>query len=258
MQKITFKQLLSITKAGIGSAYLKRSGPFPFAYMGGGYLGAPGREIYCCLSRLSDDEMQKIASLLALHFPLRPPGDNHVRWAACIREIYGIDPPGYLLSKNKSHKWELPEKFIMYLKKTFEDIKCYYGLVIWNEMFAHRLGDKAIINQDQKYLNDMVRYYNKTARLALSIKSWKHTFTPFYWAAFYFGKMNEEKKCIQFYKKTLLMMDKYCPSYKGGYKQKGLIAYKQLRCRLSKEEFEKLKNKLRNKKMRRMLRLQKK
>jgi len=252
--KITLEQLKTITKAGIGSSFLKHPGPFSFAHFGGGYLGSPGKEIYLCLPTMSIDEKKEIAFLLASHYPSRPPGDDHVRWAACIREFYGIAPPGYLLSKNKTAGWELPDEFMQYLKNAFQELGCQYGMVIWHEMYAHRFGDRAIVEKDPHYLNGMIAHYNETKQIAVKIKSWKHTFTPFYWAAYYFEKVEDISNCVKYHKKTLHMMNKYCPNSRGGYKQKALSSYKKLK-HLEPDEIKKIRKKITNKHLKKMLRL---
>ncbi len=233
--KITFCQLETmLDKQGIVGVVKDRTKPFfNFGFRGGLYLGAPGKDISFILPHISDNEKDEIAAMLARLYPKKPPS-NHVKWAACIRYIYGcFEKQGCLRSvKDKKRMvgentdWSLPIDFMSRVACCFEDNKNRYGLVIHYEMLAHRHGDRAIIDNDKSYLISMMQYYERSSKLASQIKCWKQMFTPFYWAAGYYKEIGEKRKSLDCYNKCIKRMEKYCPDAREGYREKVRTALK--------------------------------
>lgn len=252
---ISFDQIKEMASAGIVGVVKKgKIGRFSFAHDRGMYLGSPGKEIFFSLPSLSDDQMSLVVSALASHYPLKPPG-NHVKWAACIRYIYGcFEKQGCLRSKADKKRmvqedvdWNLPNKFMSLLKDEFERRGCKYGLILWHEMYAHRIGDRAIIENDPSKLDEMLFNYERSQKLALATKSWKHTFSPYYWAASYFYEIGDADNCIKFHKKSLSMMNKYCPDAREGYREKAKTSLKHLKHTMNNAEWKKWYNGFRKK-----------
>ena len=246
----TYKQLVEmLDDHGIVGRVRKKPQfkPYKFGYRGGLYLGAPGKDIYMALPNLSEEEFDDLAKRVASKYPKTPPGD-HVKWAAIIRYIYGcFEKQGCLRSEKDRDRmikedvdWGLCHDFMgrvaHYMKK--RDSK--YGLVIYYEMLGHRYGDRAIIEESTDHLAPMTKCYKKAQRLALQIKSYKHTFTPFYWGGYYFYEMGEKKRAARYHKKNLEMMERYCPDSREGYREKSKSSMKQLRKSVNKKEWEEI------------------
>lgn len=234
---INYEQVLKLISNGIiGFVDTDKVGEFQFAHNGGNYLGAPGKEIFFSLSNISNEQVHEISKKLSLLFPVKPP-NNHVKWAACIRYIYGcFEKQGCLRSIQDMNRmvtenadWTLPNNFMKLLKNKFEENENKYGLVLWYEMYAHRLGDRAIIENNKSILNEMLSNYLISQELAISIKSLKHTFTPLYWAACYLEKMGMYEECVTYHIKSLESMNKYCPDARDGYREKAKISLLQIK-----------------------------
>lgn len=209
-------------------------GPISWAINGGHYLGAPGKEIYSCLSKLDEEQWNELADKHSEQWPRPKEGEpyktpgNHVGYAACIRYIYGqFEKQGTLRSKqdksrmiNQGVDWSLPRKFMKTLKQKWESKKCYYGLTIAYEMEGHRIGDEAVVYNDKSKLDSMEKAYLKSVEFAQKCNSYKQMFTPYYWATMYFIEMKDHKRAGEFAARTIDMAEKYCPDARGSYVNK--------------------------------------
>jgi len=243
---ISYKNIILLLKDGI-KGNTKNRGSISFAHEGGEYLGCPGKELFFSLPSLSEAELKKVACKLSSSFPKKPP-KSHVKWAACIRYIYGcFEKQGCLRSKadkirltKEGPDWSLSTQFMEIVASYFKKNNNNYGLVLHYEMFAHRCGDLSIIDPGNKEnLQLMLKYYLMSQKLAVKIKSWKHTFTPFYWAAYYFYDNKDYKNSAIYHKKNLQAMENYCPDARDGYREKAQMSMKQLKKCLSTKDYKK-------------------
>lgn len=212
-------------------------GKFKFAFRGGEYIGAPGKEIFFSLKNININQMKIVAAQLSQFFPKHKTPTNHVKWAACLRYIYGcFEKQGCLRSKEDQDRmtkeqpdWDLPEQFIDILKDIFEKDKNYYGLTILHEIRAHRLGDRCLIFNKLELLNEMIKEYTLSTNFASKINCVKHLFANWYWAGSYYAKCGQINKAIEFHKKNIEAMCKYCPDSREGYQTKAADSLKFLK-----------------------------
>ena len=239
---MVFEQIVEMLNAGIMSV-VNKTPRFPFGFRGGNYLGCPGKDIYFILSDLSDEQFCCVAKKLASLYPQKPP-NNHVKWAACIRYVYGcFEKQGCLRSKRDKERmveenldWTLPVQFMDEVSKYFKRFDNKYGLVLHYEMLAHRWGDRAIIEKNKFHLETMLGLYHKSQAMGRGIKSWKHTFTPFFWAAGYLASM-KDSKAVNYYKLNLKMMSKYCPDAREGYREKAKTSLQYIKAHSNTDEW---------------------
>ena len=249
--KISFIQLKMMLERGVVGVVKDNARPvFDFGFRRGLYLGAPGKDIFFTLPYLNDEEKEETAKIFASLYPKKPPS-NHVKWAACIRYVYGcFEKQGCLRSKTDKKRmikensdWSLSIDFMNRVAKFFESNDNKYGLVIHYEMLAHRYGDRAIIEKNADLLVTMMDFYQKSSRIAMDIKCWKQTFTPFYWAAGYYVSLGEKEKAVKCHLKCIHRMEKYCPDAREGYREKAKVALKYIRKHSEKEEWLKFRRK---------------
>lgn len=241
-----YEQLMLMLDKGIVSKRASHE-KFPFGFRGGHYIGAPGKDIFFVLPNLTERQIDIVAEKFSRLFPTKPPG-NHVQWAACVRYVYGcFEKQGILRSDedkkrmiNEKQDWSLPIRFMEKTADFFNKNGNNYGLVIHYEMLAHRYGDKSVINKDVLLLDNMMYYYRKSHELARKIKSWKHIFTPYYWAGCYFYEMKQIDRSIECHRKNLRYMEKYCPDARDGYREKAKTSIKQLKKMMNKTDWEEL------------------
>lgn len=234
--KLEFDKLIELCSKKILSKVPKVSGPVKGAFNGGDYLGRPGKDVFFALPDLTDDQMDKLADVLSDQYPFVAP-NNHVGYAGCIRYIYGqFEKQGILRSdedfermRKDGVEWSLPRKFMLILKNKFEEKKNYYGLCLYYEMEAHRLGDEALLRLDNDELLHMEVYYGKSVKYAEKCNSLKQKFTPYYWACLYFAKIKDHNRGLKYAKMTLERMDKFCPSAKQGYLVKAVDCAKYIK-----------------------------
>lgn len=267
---MTFKDILFLISKGIKDTVKKDNKPvLGNAFRKGLYIGCPGKDIYLSLMLMSlnDEQIYEISCALSRIFPVCPPSgkQHHVHIAACIRYIYGcFDKNGALLSKDHEllivsniHEWGMCKKLMCSLIDEFKIINNKYGLVICYEMKGHRLGDKAIAFNDLRYLEEMSECYIQSQKIALSIKSYKHTFTPFYWAARYWERFDKEI-AMEYHIKCLDYINKFCPDTRQGYIDKAKNSILYLQKHMTKQDWQKYKivlRKFRNKCLIKSLRL---
>jgi hypothetical protein len=234
-------RLIALFKQGIpkGKNLHKRK-KINGAFRNGRYLGAPGKDVYFALPYMKDADVIHVIRAMVEAFPFRPPS-NHVGYAACVRYIYGcFDKQGCLLSnqhKNmmieENEDWSLPNRFVDKFADECRIDNKNYGLVIYYEMKAHRIGDRIVITNDYSdKLEAMLDCYNKSQKLATKIKCWKHTFTPFYWAACYLENI-DKKMAIKYHKKAVIYAEKFCPDARPGYREKMKHSLRYLKKHLS-------------------------
>lgn len=226
---ITYEQLKKIVSWGIFNRPIKGNGcdtsdidhlKIEGAVYGGIYVGSPGKDIYLMLPYMSDERMKKIVVILSDNFNKKIP-ISYGNVAACIRFIYGqFEKQGILKSdkdfdrmKKEKIDWTLSRKFLNFLKKELEIRHNYYGLSMIYEMEGHRLGDEAVINNDNKKLNKMERIYNKSVDFAYKCKNYKHRFSVFYWAGEYFSKFGDVENAIKYFKFAVINAGKYYHKY---------------------------------------------
>ncbi len=222
--KLSFNELVKLCSCKILSKVPKQPGNIKGAFNGGDYLGRPGKDVFFALPFLSDEQMTIIADVLSNQFPHISP-NNHVGYAACIRYIYGqFEKQGVLRSeedfkrmRKEGIEWDLPRKFMSFLKKNFEEKQNYYALCIYYEMEAHRLGDEGVLQKDKIKIEEMEKTYLRSVEYAYKCNSLKQKFTPYFWAFKYFEKLENHEKALFYVVKTLEQMEKFCPSPKQGY-----------------------------------------
>ena len=221
---LEFSQLLSLCEKKILAKVPSKSGPVQGAFNGGDYLGRPGKDIFFALPKLTKEQMLQLADIHSNQYPFEAP-NNHVGFAACIRYIYGqFEKQGILRSEEDSSRmqkdgvdWSRPRVFLDMLKNKFVEKNNYYGLCIWYEMEAHRLGDEGFLYKDHGKIVLMEETYMKSAEYAYRCNSLKQMFTPYYWAFRYFEKLENHDKALSYSIICLSQMEKYCPSPKQGY-----------------------------------------
>ncbi len=234
--KLEFNELLDLCSKKIMSKVPKVPGPVKGAFNGGDYLGRPGKDVFFALPDLTDEQMDELADVLSDRYPFVAP-NNHVGYAGCIRYIYGqFEKQGILRSeadfermRRDGVEWSLPRKFMLILKNKFEDKKNYYGLCLYYEMEAHRLGDEALLHLNNDDLLHMEVYYEKSNEYAEKCNSLKQKFTPQYWACMYFAKIRDYNRGLKYAKATLSKMEQFCPSAKQGYLVKAVDVAKYLK-----------------------------
>ncbi len=231
---LTYDKLLKITSYGIfamnfkgtsvNDRRLKKCKRIKDAMHEGIYTGSPGKDIYYMLPYLNENQMDEIARKLEKKFPKTPPG-NHVNVGALVRFIYGqFEKKGILRSdedfermKKEKLDWELSSKFVDLLYDKLEKNMNYYGMAILCEMKAHRLGDKAVLEKDNNKLLKMEKLYEQAVINAGKCKSYKHLFTPYYWAFRYFEKIKCKDNAIKYAFLTFKQAELYCPDARPGY-----------------------------------------
>jgi len=240
---MSFDDLLLLIKSGIENNLKSKRKPICLnAFRKGVYLGSPGKDIYMALSWMNEEQIAISANELAKHYPSKPP-QGHLGYAACIRYIYGcFDKQGCLLSswhrnimKKQNEDWSKPRHFMNLVNINFKSSNCWYGQVLYNEMEGHRLGDHILISNDYFLKDKMLFHYNMAHSIAVKIKSFKHTFTSMYWAASYLEYF-DKKMAVEYHKKNLKFMEKYCPDSRPGYKEKATHSLKYIYAYLNKNE----------------------
>lgn len=247
---IKYEDLMKMVDRGIVGKVKNDTPFFSFGFRGGSYLGCPGKDIFFILPSLTGEQSSALAQRLANLFPKKPP-DNHVKWAACMRYVYGcFEKQGCLRSKQDKQRmikedadWSMPLEFMEKVANEFRRSNNKYGLVLHYEMLAHRYGDRAIISKDNT--DKMLEFYLLSQSLAVKIKSWKHTFTPYYWAACYFYEIDDFDQSAKYHRLSLKNMEKYCPDAREGYREKAKKSFSHLKRCLPKNEYKKLAVKMR-------------
>ncbi|KKM82175.1 hypothetical protein LCGC14_1322250 [marine sediment metagenome] len=225
---ITYEKLLGVISLGLLKKIVVRNcladisgiSKIEGAKYNGVYVGSPGKDIFFMLPYLKPKQMREVAKKLADLLPQKAPSNN-VNISTCIRFIYGqFEKQGVLRSekdykkmKKEKPNWDLPRKFLGLLCRELEAKKKYYGLTILSEIDAHRWGDEAIIDKDLVKLMIMEEKYLETVKYAHKCKSYKHMFSPYFWAAKYFIKFGEHEKAIEYCKLNIENANKYCDEY---------------------------------------------
>jgi len=248
--RLPFKNLLEMCEGHIPVKVGQRKVKVRYAFQGGDYLGSPGKDIFFSLPALDDEHLHQLAKKHCGQYPIKPPG-NHVGIAACVRYIYGqFEKQGVLRSKTDHRRmaeeeidWELPRQFVGLMKQIFDEQKHYYGLTILAEMEAHRLGDEAILGNDNNKLLQMEQTYLFSATCAHQCQSFKQMFTPYYWAAKYFMLANVKAKAWEYSRKTIKAAESHCPDARKSYIEK-LIDCGNFMKKHDKGEWIKFKNKI--------------
>jgi hypothetical protein len=262
MSHITYEQLLELISWGVFTKNMKGTSIIDSelsdiillkdnmqgACYNGIYVGSPGRDIYCFLPYMSDDQMREVAKKLSEVFPKNHSG-HHVQTSSCIRSIYGMfQKEGVLLSDTKMEKmreedidWTLPMKFLNILCEEFKKIKNYYGLCITYEINGHRFGDEAIIDKDVNKLELMSEEYEKSVKYASKCNCKKQIFTPYYWGAKYYDKYGDKENAVKWYSLMMKNFNKKGAKRKGVYTGKLIDAANRMR-KLNLEEFKNIYN----------------
>ena len=137
---------------------------------------------------------------------------------------------------DENEDWSIPDRFMSLVYSYFNINNCQYGQIIYHEMKGHRIGDRLLISNNYRLQSEMLDHYKKAQSLAVKNKSWKHTFTPFFWVASYFEKF-DKLLAVKYHAKSLKMMEKYCPDARLGYRQKAIQSLRYLKRNLSKKEW---------------------
>ena len=233
---LSFEDLMELCSKKILAKVPRVPGAMSGAFNGGDYLGRPGKDIFFTLPKLNEEQFNQIVERLSHQFPFNPP-NNHVGYAGCIRYIYGqFEKQGILRSEEDLKRmqgedinWSLPRKFMFALKNKFEEQNNYYGLCIFYEMEAHRLGDEAFLNSDKHKECEMEVYYLKSVENAYKCNSLKQLFTPYFWCFKYYTRLENHDKALFYVLKTLEQMEKHCPSSKQGYLVKAMDCVKYMK-----------------------------
>jgi len=233
---LSFEDLMELCSKKILAKVPKVSGSMKGAFNGGDYLGRPGKDIYFALHRLDEEQFDRVVEQLSLRYPQDPP-NNHVGYAGCIRYIYGqFEKQGILRSEDDLQRmreedidWDLPRKFMHALRDKFLEQKNYYGLCLYYEMEAHRLGDESFINEDKDKREDMEWNYLQSVKYAYKCGSLKQMFTPQFWCFKYYARLGDHKRALEYVLKTLEQMEKHCPSSKQGYLVKAMDCAKYMK-----------------------------
>jgi hypothetical protein len=234
--KLSFEDLMELCSKKIMAKVPKVPGSMKGAFNGGDYLGRPGKDIFFALPKLDEDQFNKVIDEISLRFPHDPP-NNHVGYAGCIRYIYGqFEKQGILRSEEDLKRmqgedldWNLPRKFMFALRDKFFEQENYYGLCIYYEMEAHRLGDEAFLNNDDDKIEDMQTHYMQSVTFAYKCNSVKQLFTPFFWCFKYYARLGDHEKALEHVLTTLEQMERYCPSSKQGYLVKAMDCAKYMK-----------------------------
>ena len=174
----------------------------------GYYVAYPAREIFELLPSLNPKQLDSLAIATAEAFPQLRPG-KCVHLTCFIRYVYGcFDKQGLLNSKTsanikqKQPDWSLSDYFMDRVAFYMDKKKRSYGLVLYYEMKAHRIGDKVILDNNKELIDTMLSFYEKAVQLAVILRAWKNTYSPYFWAANYlmaFGEVNRAKEyCLKF------------------------------------------------------------
>lgn len=214
----------------------KVPGPMIGAFNGGDYLGRPGKDIFFALPKLDEDQFNQLVDQVSLLYPHDPP-NNHVGYAGCIRYIYGqFEKQGILRSEEDLQRmqgedieWDLPRKFMFALRDKFEEQNKHYGLCIFYEMEAHRLGDESFLNNDVEKRIQMEVCYLNSVEYAMRCNSLKQLFTPYFWCFKYFARLGDHKKALKYVLITLEQIEQHCPSSKQGYLVKSMDCAKYMK-----------------------------
>jgi len=233
---LSFEDLMKLCSKKISAKVPKVHGPMKGAFNGGDYLGRPGKDIFFALPKLNEEQFNKVVNQLSLRFPYDPP-NNHVGYAGCIRYIYGqFEKQGILRSEGDLQRmqgedidWSLPRKFMCALRDKFLEQKNYYGLCIYYEMEAHRLGDESFLNNDKYKRAEMEMYYLKSVEYAHKCNSVKQMFTPYFWCFKYYARLGDYDKASYYVLMTLEQMEQHCPSSKQGYLVKAMDCAKYMK-----------------------------
>ena len=226
---LLFEDLMELCSKKILAKVPKTPGLMQGAFNGGDYLGRPGKDIYFALPKLNEEQFHQLVEKLSLQFPHEPP-NNHVGYAGCIRYIYGqFEKQGILRSEEDLKRmqeedinWDLSRKFMHALKDKFEEQKNYYGLCLYYEMEAHRLGDESFLNNDLEKRKQMEAFYLESVSYAHKCGSLKQMFTPYFWCFKYYEQLGDHDKALHYVLKTLEQMEIHCPSSKQGYLVKAM------------------------------------
>lgn len=219
---LKYEQIIELVSKGIGPT------KYDGALKGASYLGNPGKDIYFWLQTdPSEEETKDVAKLLSKSFPKKPP-HNPIEYGACVRYIYGMfEKQGVLRSKDDKKRmiedqqsWNESEIFITFLNEELSKNKNYFGLALLSEQIAHRLGDKAVMKNDDSFLIEMENQYRLAFKYASSCNSKKHLMTTYYWAGRYFAEMSKKDKAIQFYRKAVKAADQHCPDARRSLRDK--------------------------------------
>jgi len=208
-----------------------------------------GLSIYYAVQDMNINEMREVSCCLADLY-LTP--DNvgrfrkirHERYALVIRTIFGdLSRNGMILSdthpsrendikRNESwvnHNWEKPFEFCDILQQEFESRDNLYGVLLLCEMLAHRYGDLSVVGVD--HVVKMEQLYMKSYDLSKKIQCQKQMFSPWYWGAFYFMRLDHKEKSICWFKKYHNLANQYMtdtqPSYRSMF-HNSLLSTKKL------------------------------
>lgn len=219
------------------------------------YLGSPGKEIYEILPFLTPGQIEILAERVCSVFTRkkRLPKD-HIKWGNFIRYIYGcFGKDGFIRSEeiykkslDSSINWKISMDFMNIVAAKFEQSNEKYGLMLHNEMLAHRYGDHALQTKNPEDIAKMETCYLTARSIAKDIGSSKHMFSPPYWAARYFYLLGDYEKSKTYYVKALRSMGRYCDSDREGYIYKAQVSLTHLKKMMTKEELEGVLSKLRS------------
>ena len=222
--------------------------------------GSLGLAFHHAIQSMSFDEMKTSAQKLADLFYTVNQVNNfrkvrHEKHALVIRTIFGdLSRNGLILDethpdrkndikRNKSwinKDWQQAFAFCDVLASEFESRGNSYGVMLIAEMVAHRYGDLALVGFDT--VDDMEQLYRKAYKIATEIQCQKQMFSPWYWGAFYFMKLGQNDKSIEWFRKFTQMANKYMKDQQPSYREMVCHSLRAIKKMMPKQEWEKYKS----------------
>jgi hypothetical protein len=195
--------------------------------------GALGCLINETIANLEDNEIDIIAMHLSKIYPRDDFASgmkyvDHVAHAIALRTVFGpLYRNGLVLEYThpdrteglninvdlaKNASWAKPFVFIKMLENHFKEGNNNYGLIILYEMIGHRYGDLSVLSEGEdrnKNVLLMEQAYMNSFAKAQQIKCMKQLFSPWYWGALYFTKLEIRDKATEWHKRHQEMAMQY-------------------------------------------------
>lgn len=217
--------------------------------------GTLGLAFYNAVQDMDADEMRESASSLAdLYYTVDQVDGfrkvRHEQQALAVRTIFGdLSRNGLILSETHPDRgkdinrnescvgcnWDKAFEFCEVLSKEFEQRGNQYGVMIVAEMVAHRYGDLSLVGYD--FVDKMEGLYILAADIASKIQCQKQMFSPWYWGAFYFMKLGNIEKSIEWFKKYIITANEYMRDGQPSYRHMVCHSLTAMRGMMSKRDF---------------------
>lgn len=216
MEPLPLKKLIRLINRGIVTRKSHGFKPIPYALDDGLLMGCPGKELYYSLPALSKKEQDHLVGPVLGMFPLSPISRS-VHLSAFWRYFYGVfhKQGGLNNSIDVLQEWrnnELDWKHqFRFMTKFLTAARHYpYAKLVACEMHAHRVGDLFLLTGEDKYCEQMMRYYHLATRLAVIHKSNKNAFSAPFWCAKYLYEGGQYDLCFKFCIEFLKNATQFC------------------------------------------------